>query len=185
MEIRKAKIGDIEGILELHSKYHIDTISEKDKSDGFVTTAFTKDELTKLITQEHGVSIAVENNVVVAYVMAASWDYWSKWPMFKHMINELSSITYKGHQLTTENSYQYGPVCLDKSVRNSGLLEKIFSFSYNEISSRFPILVTFVNKNNQRSYQAHSRKLGLDTVLEFSYNKNEYYEMVFTENSNK
>lgn len=179
MEIRKAKISDIKGIMELHSKYHIDTISEEDKNDGFVTTALTEDELTKLIVEEDGISIAVENNLVVAYVMAASWIYWSKWPMFKHMIKGLTSISYRGIQLTTENSYQYGPVCLDKSVRNSGLLEKIFTFSYNEISNKYPILVTFVNKNNTRSYLAHSRKLGLETVLEFSYNNNEYYEMVF------
>lgn len=80
--------------------------------------------------------------------MSASWHFWSDWPMFKFMIEGLKLLTFKGDILSIENSYQYGPVCLDKSVRNSGLLEKIFRFSYKEMSKKYQYLVTFVNKNN-------------------------------------
>jgi hypothetical protein len=45
------------------------------------------------------------------------------------------------------------------------------------MAERFPILVTFVNKTNTRSYQAHTRKLGLDVIQEFEFNGNHYYEM--------
>jgi hypothetical protein len=37
--------------------------------------------------------------------------------------------------------------------------------------------VTFVNKTNNRSYEAHTRKLGLDVIQEFEFNNNLYYEM--------
>ena len=42
---------------------------------------------------------------------------------------------------------------------------------------RYPVLVTFVNKNNPRSYAAHTRKVGLEVIAEFEYNNNHYYEM--------
>jgi hypothetical protein len=42
------------------------------------------------------------------------------------------------------------------------------------MSEHFPILVTFVNKTNERSYQAHKRKLDLDVIHEFEFNGNSY-----------
>ena len=179
MQYRVAKVGDIESVLKLHSKYQVDTIKEEDKKDGFVTTAFTAEQLTELIEQESGLFIAVEGDNVLAYVMAASWQFWSRWPMFAHMIKDLSNLTYLGQTLSVENSYQYGPICIDKSVRGSSVLKEIFDFSREEMSKRYPILVTFVNKINPRSYQAHKRKLGLEVIQEFEYNNNHYYEMVY------
>jgi hypothetical protein len=110
--------------------------------------------------------------------MAASWEFWSAWPMFAFMVKELPKLEYHGKRLSIVNSYQYGPICIDKSARGTGLLYKIFAFAKNKMSDRFPILVTFVNKKNERSYQAHKRKLGLDVIHEFEFNGNTYYEMV-------
>ena len=179
MRYRVAKVEDIESVLELHSKYQVDTIKEEDKKDGFVTTAFTAKQLKELIEQESGLFIAVENDRVVAYVMAASWQYWSAWPMYKHMIQDLKNLTYLGQTLSVDNSYQYGPICIDKSYRSSDVLIEIFDFAREEMSKHYPILVTFVNKINPRSYQAHKRKLGLEVIQEFEYNNNHYYEMVY------
>ena len=126
MKLKIAQISDIEKVLELHSKYQIDGIKEEDKKDGFVTTAFTKEQLTKLINEEQGLFIAIKDEQVVAYVMSASWQFWSVWPMFAHMIKDLPNLTYLGQTLSVDNSYQYGPVCVDKSVRGTGILEAIF-----------------------------------------------------------
>ncbi len=178
MEYRVARVEDIGGVLELHKKYQIDTINEADKKDGFVTTAFSKEDLYQLITQEQGLFIAVRDEKILAYVMSASWEFWSKWSMFAFMIEDLKNCRYKGVQLTTQNSYQYGPICIDKSVRGSGVLEIIFTFALEKMSQRFEYLVTFVNKKNPRSYEAHRRKLGLEVLREFKFNGNEYYEFV-------
>ncbi len=45
------------------------------------------------------------------------------------------------------------------------------------MAKRYPILVTFVNKKNPRSYAAHTRKLGLQVLQEFAYNGNENWEL--------
>jgi len=179
MQLRVAELADIDNILELHFSYQINSIAEEDKKDGFVTTAFTKEQLTSLIDDEQGLFIALEDDRVIAYVMAASWQFWSIWPMFEHMIKDLNNLEYLGQKLSVDNSYQYGPVCIDKTVRGSGLLEKIFDFAREEMSKRYPVLVTFINKTNPRSYEAHVRKLGLEVIQEFEFNDNNYYELVY------
>ncbi len=177
MQIKNAECSEIDGVLKLHYKYQTDSIAEEDKADGFVTTPFTKEQMVALIEQENGLFIAKQDGVVVAYAMAASWHFWSVWPMFEYMIKNLPSLEYHEQTLSTNNSYQYGPICIDKSVRGTGVLEKLFAFAKSRMSERFPILVTFVNKTNERSYQAHKRKLALDVIQEFEFNGNNYYEM--------
>lgn len=179
MIFKAAKVSDIDGVLQLQKKYQIDTIAEEDKKDGFVTTSFTKEQLTKLIEEEQGLFIAENQDGIVAYVMVASWQYWSAWPLFAYMIQDLPNLEYRGQRLSVENSYQYGPICVDKSVRGSGVLEKIFELARKEMAKRFSFLVTFINKINPRSYEAHTRKLGLELLQEFDYNNNSYYELIY------
>ncbi len=113
-----ATLADIDAVLALHALYQIDTIAETDKADGFITTNFSRAELMALITQEQGLFLAKKNDEVVGYAMAASWQYWAKWPMFAHMIAQLPSLApYQGRALTVNNTYQYGPVCVHQTVR--------------------------------------------------------------------
>jgi hypothetical protein len=177
MHYKIAELSDIEATLKLHAKYQVDSIAEEDKQDGFVTTAFTKEELTQLIEEEQGLFIAKKGEEVLAYVMAASWQFWSKWSMFQHMIKELPNLEYLGETLSVDNSYQYGPICIDKSLRGTVVLKEIFNFSLEHMAKRYPILVTFLNQINSRSYEAHTRKLGLDLIQEFEFNGNRYWEL--------
>lgn len=179
MQLKIATIDDIDEVLELHSRYQVDSINEEDKKDGFITTAFSQEELTSLIKTEQGLFLVRLEGQVVAYVMCASWKFWSRWPMFVHMIKELPTLNYLGQTLSVDNSYQYGPICVDKSLRGTGVLEALFDFAREEMSKRYPILVTFINKINPRSYEAHTRKLGLEVIQEFEFNNNQYYELVY------
>jgi len=179
IEYKVAKLSDIEDTLELHYRYQMGSINEEDKKDGFVTTPFTKEQLEELIEKEQGLFIAKNEGKVVAYVMAASWEFWSAWAMFAYMIEHLGELEYLGQKLSVENSYQYGPICIDKSVRGGEVLKEIFEFARAKMAKRYPILVTFINKINPRSYTAHTRKLGLEVISEFEYNNNHYYELVY------
>lgn len=176
-EYRTATLDDIPQILTLHARYQVDTISDDDRKDGFITTSFNEEQLTDIIQKEQGLFLAVKNETIVAYVMAASWQFWSQWPLFAHMIKSLPEKTYQGHALSIDNSYQYGPACVDKSVRGSGIFEGVFDFALKEMSRRYPVLITFINKINPRSFAAHTQKVGLDVVNEFEFNNNQYFEL--------
>lgn len=177
MIYRNAELKDIPLISELQKKYHVLTISEEDKPNGFVTTLFSEEQFAELIKNENGVALACDGDKVVGYAMAASWEYWSKWPLFQHMIKDLPNTEYLGQILTTENSYQYGPICIDTDYRGTDVLPRLFDFSREQMMKRYPILITFINHINPRSYEAHTRKLGLEVIKNFVFNNNNYYEL--------
>ncbi len=177
MEFRNAEFKDIPGVQLLQQKYHISTISDEDKPHGFVTTLFTEEQFKELIEKENGLAIACDGDKIVGYAMAASWQYWSSWPLFQHMINDLPSTTYLNTVLSVENSYQYGPISIDMDYRGTDVLPNLFEFSRLQMKNRYPILITFINQINNRSYEAHTRKLGLDVIKTFDFNNNHYYEL--------
>lgn len=177
VKLRVATLSDVEEVLALHYRYQVDSINEEDKPDGFITTAFTPEDLSSLIEEEQGLFIASKDDEIVAYAMAASWQFWSKWPMFRFMIENLHDSTLDGGTITSESSYQYGPVCVDKKVRGQGVFEHVFNFALAEMSRRYPVLVTFINKNNPRSFEAHTRKTPLTVIKHFEFNNNQYYKL--------
>lgn len=178
MHIQLADLRDVPKILQLHYQYHLDSITPEDKAHGFVTTPFTTTQLERLV-DERGIVIALNEGRVLAYVMAASWTFWSQWPMFTYMEQELPKLNFRGRQLNNTNSYQYGPVCIAREFRGDGLLQHLFECSRQEMMTRYPFLVTFINKKNPRSYAAHTRKIGLEVIHEFNYNGGEFYELAY------
>ena len=126
---------------------------------------------------ENGISLACDADKLAGYAMAGSWDFWSKWPLFQQMIADLPNVTYLGQTLNTQNSYQYGPVCIDMAYRGQGVLKELFRYSTSQMSSRYPILITFINQINERSFAAHTKKVGLEVIKTFSFNGNQYYEL--------
>lgn len=177
MLYRNATIADIPQIEELQKRYHVSFMTEEEKKNGFVTTLFTREQLTELIETEDGISLGCDGEKIVAYAMAGSWDFWSKWPLFQYMIADLPNTEYLGRKLTTENSYQYGPVCIEMDYRGQGVLQDLFAHSTRQMSRRYPILITFINHVNPRSFDAHTKKVGLDVIKSFSFNGNNYYEL--------
>ena len=177
MEYRNATVADIEEVFKLQQRYHIDTINEEDKKDGFVTTLFSHEQLKQLIEQENGISIAIDNGKIVGYAMAGSWDYWSAWPLFQYMIADLPTTIFDGVTMSVDNSYQYGPICIAKEVRGQGVMEDLFAYSLESMSSRYPYMLTFINQINKRSYEAHVRKAKMEVIKTFDFNNNHYWEL--------
>lgn len=185
MEIRRAEWKDLDSILALHKRYHVNTITAEDKPDGFVTTNFTPEQLNNLLEKEKGITIATVGDTVISYAMAASWEFWSEWPLFAHMIEKLPEHSYHGQVLGVENSYQYGPMCVDKAYRGTGVFEKVFTASLHSMKERYPTMVTFINQINHRSYAAHTQKVKLDRVCTFQFNNNDYYMLACPTNREK
>jgi len=177
-QIRLAEVGDIEGIRALMKKYHRDTISDEDRPDGFVTTAITDGKLTELIEKERGVMIiAGPSGEVLGFCFAAPWEFWTAWPMFRHMISIIPDYEFDGKKLIVEESYQYGPVCVDRSIRGTGVFEDLFFASLEQFRDRYPVMLTFVNQINKRSENAHNNKAHMETLGTFDFDGNHFFLM--------
>lgn len=177
MRILQAKIEDFKGINLLHRANHLDFVGRANADDGFVTANLTDKQLKALIVQEKGAVVAKKDNRVVAFAMAASWDFWQEWPFSAKAVEKLTDFSFKGRGLTRENCYKYGPVCVDKSVRGSGVFEKLFAGSLASMAMRYPVMVAFIDVLNKRSFAAHTRKVNMESVGMFQFKNSEYYVM--------
>ena len=178
----KTRIGnnkDINGILELQERYLYRNLSETERKNGFVTTPFTVSQLEE-ISKQNGIFVAInEKNIIVAYAFAGSWKYFEQWEIFNFMVARFPQLSFEGNKITTMNSFQYGPVCIDKAYRGKGLLNQIFEEMRIEFLKKYPISVTFINKINVISEMAHTKKLGWEIIDEFEFNGNQYIGLAF------
>ncbi len=179
MITRKAKTTDIAGILTVQSKNLYTQLSEADRlAYGFVTTPFESEQLQHLIDQD-GAFVAEVDGTIVGYAFAASWEYFSQWPIFPYMVSRFPQIpSFQGQVITDQNSFQYGPVCVDRTQRGTGIFPTLFKTMCNGMTARYPIGYTFINKQNLTSIAAH-QKLQLQVMDEFEFNGNAFYGLAF------
>ena len=173
-----AKINDIEGILALQELYLVSNLTEAEKASGFVTTPFTSQQLTEVI-QKKELFIAKENEKIVAYIFAGSWDFFKQWPIFNHMTSLFSDLTFLDFEITATNSFQYGPICIHKEYRGKGLIALFFEFMRIHMVRKYSLSLTFINKSNIPSIKAHTEKLKWTIIGDFQFNNNEYLILAY------
>jgi hypothetical protein len=176
--IRQAIESDFEGILDLQSRNLYANIAASALAGGFVTTPFTPDLLRQLLTQS-GVFVAEVEGKIVGYVLAGDWEFFSQWEIFRLMMGRLPKLKFQGRELTVDRTFQYGPVCVDATLRGSSVFPELYVLMRSSFAPKFPIGITFINKINARSFAAHTRKLGLEIIDEFAFNSNSFYTLAF------
>lgn len=179
IKTRLGNTSDIQGILSLQKKNLFSNLTSKEREKGFVTTPFTENQIEEIIKQ-NGIFIA-ENieNKIIAYAFAGSWKYFEQWEIFNFMVARFPSLSFNNIKISTENSFQYGPVCIDKNYRGKGVLNLIFEEMRIEFVKKYPISITFINKVNIISEKAHTKKLGWKIIDEFNFNNNTYLGLAF------
>jgi hypothetical protein len=176
--IRTAIESDISGILDLQARNLYANLAISELPGGFVMTPFSSD-LLRLLTIQNGVFVAASEQQIIGYLLAGDWGFFSQWAIFKVMIDRLPQLSYEGQKITVNNSFQYGPICIDRSSRGSQVFPELFNLMRVSFAPKFPIGVTFINKVNERSFAAHTRKLNLDIIDEFEFNGNSFYTLAF------
>jgi hypothetical protein len=177
--IRTALESDIEGILDLQSRNLYTNLATTELSNGFVTTPFTPELLQQLFCQM-GVFVAKNDDRIVAYLLAGNWEFFSQWEIFRVMLDRLPRLTFQGRSIPIDRSFQYGPICIDRSVRGTNVFPDIFAYMRSSFAHKYPIGITFINKLNQRSFAAHTRKLDLEIIDEFELNGHSFYTLAFS-----
>lgn len=171
----KARLGtpkDIEGILALQKLNLYTELTEEERERGFVTTPFSAAKIEAII-KTNGVFVVVDKAKVIAYAYAGTWAYFSQWPIFPYMESRLPRLNFQGRAVTTDNTFQYGPVCIDLDYRGQKILNLIFETLRLEWRKQFPISITFINAINEISARAH-KKLGWEIIDEFEFNGKQY-----------
>ena len=176
--IRPAIESDFDGILALQSRNLYTNLSPTELAGGFVTTPFTPDLLGQLLGQD-GVFVAESETRIVGYLLAGDWEFYAQWEIFRLMISRLPELKFQGRDLSVDRTFQHGPICIDIAMRGSKVFPQLFELMRSRFALKFPIGVTFINKLNQRSFEAHTRKLDLEIIDEFEFNGNSFYTLAF------
>jgi hypothetical protein len=176
--IRTATESDFTGILDLQARNLYANLAVTELPGGFVTTPFSGD-LLRLLLRQDGVFVAANEQQIIGYILAGDWGFFSQWDIFKVMIDRLPQLKFQNREITIDNSFQYGPICIDRSIRGSQVFPELFDLMRSSFTPKFSIGVTFINKLNERSFAAHTRKLNLDIIDEFEFNGNSFYTLAF------
>jgi hypothetical protein len=173
-----AEFADIEGVLTLQEKYLVGNLNEEEKKSGFVTTPFTVAQLQMVIAKNE-LFLVKDTGVVVGYIFSGSWSFFEQWPIFVYMTGLFKDLQFENFEITTENSFQYGPVCIDKAYRGKGLINKLFELMRIHLLKKYPLSLTFINKNNIPSQRAHTEKLKWTIIGDFEFNNNQYFILAY------
>lgn len=178
-EIRLGNSKDITGVLRLQEQNLYANLSEEELKNGFVTTPFSKQQIVEILDQ-NGLFVCVkEDQKVIAYVFAGSWDYFAQWEIFNVMTSRFPNLSFHQVPITTTNSFQYGPICIHKDYRGQGIINSIFEAMRLVFVDKYSLGITFINKINKISTRAHTHKLGWQVIDEFEFNKSPYIALAF------
>lgn len=64
-----------------------------------------------------------------------------------------------------------------KALLARGVFEGIFKASLKQFEDQYPVMVTFINQINGRSYAAHTKKAHMTEIGTFDFNDNHYWMM--------
>ncbi len=181
MQTRIAILSDIQGVIALQELNLASNLTAKERENGFVTTPFTISQVEQII-QESGLFVIEDLDKIVAYVFAGSWVYFSQWEIFNFMVSRFPILNFRGQEITTKNTFQYGPICIKESYRGQGLINQIFEEMRMNWVKNYPISITFINKVNSRSSKAHIEKLGWEIIDEFEFNQQTYLALAIDMN---
>ena len=173
-----AAISDIDGVLALQELYLVSNLTESEKTGGFVTTPFTNPQLHEVI-QKQELFVAKDANKIIAYLFAGSWHFFKQWPIFNYMTTLLPALKFLNFEITLTNSFQYGPICIHQEYRGNGLIIPLFEFMRIHMLQKYPLALTFINKNNIPSTKAHVEKLKWTIIGDFKFNKNDYLILAY------
>jgi hypothetical protein len=177
MTSRIATPSDIQGMMDLQSKNLFTSLSEEDRKMGFVTTPFSEDQILNSINSA-GLFVTEIENKIAAYAFAGTWEYFEQWPIFPYMTSRFKLLSYGDFNITTEDTFQYGPVCVDRMYRGKGVFNMVFEAMRLKWMKKYPLSITFINAVNEISVRGHE-KLGWEVIDHFQFNGNQYLGLAF------
>lgn len=177
-EIGLATEQDLPDIARLQQENLGRNISKEEKQQqGFVSVE-TSPELLKEITDQEGITVARDGEKVVGYLMPMSVEQGRKIPLLDPFIERFKNIQFKGKPL---DEYRYcilGQVCIDKSYRGKGILEKLYQELETRLADKYDLGVSEIGTNNPRSLRAHLDKVGLKVAEQYSAKGKDWYFVI-------
>ena len=172
MEITLAQPTEFAAIAELQRRFQL-LATATDLAEGFVTTELAAADLVRL-SEARAMWVAHLDAQVAAYACAVEWDFWAGGRFFD-AVAELLPLG----AVTWDNSFLYGPTCIDAPFRGRGILPALVEHVKARYAPTREFGVCFVDARNLRSLAAHERKLGFARRAQLPFDDVIYHVLTF------
>jgi L-amino acid N-acyltransferase YncA len=167
--------SDIRQIMDIQYENQREHLTASQQKNGYLSIAFTADEF-KEFNNNLCVVVAKEHHEVIGYCCVSSAAFNAQFPILDQIVKGIPSYAIPDTQdiPAEEKTCIYGPVCIARSHRGKGVLEKLSVFGLEIAKEQgYAHCFSFIAADNVRSLQAH-RKLSFHTVGIVNHNTNEY-----------
>ena len=177
-EFRSFRSTDMPEVLRIQQTNLIESLSDTERMQGFLSVEFLPEQLER-INQEIPIIVADMGETLGGYVFGTTLESSRQVPILAHIMSLFGELTYRNYSLDQCDSFMYGPICVSRAHRGTGILEGLFAELCRHIAGRFDIGVSFVSEANPRSLEAHLRKLGMDEIAKFEFNGKPFHMLAF------
>jgi hypothetical protein len=178
MLFRRLTETDYPGILALQEANLFDNLSIEARADGFLSARFSRAQFEQM-NADVAVMVATDDERVAGYLCASSVAFNRQFPLLTAMIQRYDDVSFHGRLLAGQNTFVYGPVCIDRAERGRGVLRSLFGALRREVAGSFEAGVCFVAAGNARSLAAHEQGLQMQRVAEFEFQQRRYCILAF------
>ena len=176
---RAYKPADLSEILRIQDANLLANLSPEKRADGFLSVAFPAAQFAAM-HREIPIVVADLGSGLGGYLCGSSLASSRRVPLLATMIANFDQTIFNDRPLDAYRSFVYGPVCIDRSHRATGLLEGLFNEQMRHLKGRFDVGTLFISSDNPRSLRAHTRHLGMETVGRFTFAAKAYHLLAFT-----
>ena len=147
--------SDLVGIKNLQTKnLKTNLSSEEKKAEGFLTAEYSMSYLKRI--NQKSPAVILKKEKVVGYALAVTKDLSKEHEMLNQLFLKFEKQKYKNILLSSESYIVVAQLCVDKSYRGMGLVEKMYSFFKNKYFD-YKYCVTAVDNKNLRSSKIHKK----------------------------
>lgn len=179
--VRLAELADVDQVIALASRYHIDNLEPAQRAAGFISARYSRDWLERTITGG-GLHVATADGDVVGFIAVTAplpSDTPGLPPLLKATLGLAETLEFNGGPIAAQRYALRGPVCIDERVQGHGVYTAFNSVTALAYRDRFDIGVLFVSTENPRSFHTTTTKLGATPLAVFEVENKTYHFMAF------
>ncbi len=172
---RRARQADYPALVGLQQENLFSSLSGDELTDGFLSIAYSPEEF-EAMNRDLAVVVAEKGGTIVGYLCGTTCTYARQFPILRALLDVLTETPVAGIFLTPSNTFIYGPVCVAKHARGSGILAGLVRTLCDIARERYAFCALFIADANRRSLRAHL-KLGMDDLGTFELSGMTYHAL--------
>jgi len=168
MQITQSKTeADLLQIINLQKDNLSNGLSNVEKNNqGFVTVSHSLKDLLKMQQYEQNV-ILKDKDKIVGYLLAMTKNSKLDLPILIPMFEIFDEIYIQSKKISEYNYLVVGQVCIEKSYRGMGLLDKMYTYYKNVFQNKYDFAITEISTENKRSIKAH-QGIGFEEIYRYT-----------------